>query len=288
MWTNTGSLTVPRQLHTATLLSDGRVLISGGTGSSGIATNSSEIYDPATGQWTLTASLNSGRALHTLTLLPDGRVLVAGGATNLSGSGPFSSTELYDVGLGYTNSWRPRISGLSSVLGLSNRLFFTGSGFRGISGGSGGNSSQDSPADYPVVQLRSIGSGQTLFLPTTNWSTNSFISVPVTNFPTGHALVTVFVNGIPSVSGILLVNSAVTPGAIILTHPVMLPNGTFQFSFTNVSGMAFTALATTNVTSSISNWTTLGSATEISPGQYQFNDPQATTGLRRFYRIRRQ
>jgi hypothetical protein len=68
----------------------------------------------------------------------------------------------------------------------------------------------------------------------------------------------------------------------------MLPNGTFQFSFTNVSGMAFTALATTNVTSSISNWTTLGSATEISPGQYQFNDPQATTDLRRFYRVRRQ
>jgi hypothetical protein len=129
IWTNTGSLAVPRQLHKTMLLPDGRVLVSGGTGSSGIATNSSEIYDPATGQWTLTASLNSGRALQTLTLLPDGRVLVAGGATNLSGSGPFSSAELYDVGLGYSNSWRPQISGLSPALGLSNCLF-TGSRFR--------------------------------------------------------------------------------------------------------------------------------------------------------------
>src|SRR5262249_17744360 len=161
----------------------------------------------------------------------------------LSGSGPFSSTELFDVGLGFNNSSRPQISGLSSQLSLSNSLFLTGSRFRGISGGSGGNSAQDSPADYPVVQLRSIGNGQTLFLAATNWSANSFTSAPVTNFPSGYALVTVFVNGIPSVSGILLVNSSVTPVAIILTHPVRLPNGTFQFSFTNFPGLSFTALA---------------------------------------------
>jgi hypothetical protein len=64
-----------------------------------------------------------------------------------------------------------------------------------------------------------------------------------------------------------------------------LPNGTFQFNFTNVSGMAFTALAATNVSSNTSNWTTLGSPTEISPGQYQFNDPEATAAPRRFYRV---
>ena len=39
----------------------------------------------------------------------------------------------------------------------------TGSQFRGISDGSSGNS-QDSPTDYPLVQLRSIESGQTSFL----------------------------------------------------------------------------------------------------------------------------
>jgi len=286
IWTNTGSLTVPRLAHKAMLLPDGRVLVSGGTDNSGVVTNSSQIYDPATGLWTLTAPLNSARASQTQTLLPDGRVFVAGGATNASGSASLSSTEVFDVGLGFSNSWRPRISGLSSVVALSNRLSFAGARFRGISGSSGGNSSQDSPADYPVVQLRSIGSGQTLFLQTTNWSTNSFISTPVTNFPSGHALVTVFVNGIPSVSGILLVSSSIIPDAILLTHPVRLPNGTFQFTFTNVPGLAFTALATTNLSSSISNWINLGSAMEISSGQYQFNDPQGSTGPRRFYRVR--
>jgi hypothetical protein len=268
------------------LLPDGRVLVSGGTGSTGIATNGAEIYDPITGRWTLTASLNSGRALQTVTVLPDGRVLTAGGSTNLSGAAPFASTELYDAGLGFSPSWRPQISGFSPMLGLGNRLFLTGQGFRGFSGGSGGNTSQDSPADYPVVQLRAIGNGQTLFLLTTNWSTNTFLSAPVNNFPVGHALVTVFVNGIPSVSRALLVTSSLSPAAIILAHPASLPNGAFQFSFTNFSGLTFTVLASTNLAESINNWQALGSATEILPGQYQFSDAQITTGPTRFYRVR--
>jgi hypothetical protein len=36
----------------------------------------------------------------------------------------------------------------------------------------------------------------------------------------------------------------------------------------------------------LSNWTTLGAATEVSPGQFQFTDPQATNTPQRFYRVR--
>jgi N-acetylneuraminic acid mutarotase len=110
---------------------------------------------------------------------------------------------LYDVGLGFSAAWQPQIATFTSPLGLGSSLALTGSQFRGISEGSGGNCGQDSPADYPVVQLRSLGNEQTLFLLSTNWQTNSFTSAPLPNFPPGYALATVFVNGIPSTAGIL-------------------------------------------------------------------------------------
>jgi hypothetical protein len=72
----------------------------------------------------------------------------------------------------------------------------------------------------------------------------------------------------------------------VLRNPAKLPGGIFQFAFTNVSGAVFTALAATNVTSPLNNWTMLGPATEVSPGQFQFADPQTTNYPRRLYRIR--
>jgi len=75
------------------------------------------------------------------------------------------------------------------------------------------------------------------------------------------------------------------PPAPTFLTPARLGDGSFRLSFTNVSGAAFTAFATTNIATS-SNWTSLGSATEISPGQFQFTDTQATNLPRRFYQIR--
>ncbi|HET8844011.1 MAG TPA: kelch repeat-containing protein [Ktedonobacteraceae bacterium] len=90
-WTPTGSLHQGRGLHTATLLPNGRVLITGGSFDDLNALTSAELYDPATGTWTATGSLHQARALHTATLLPNGQVLVAGGfAANEA------SAELYD------------------------------------------------------------------------------------------------------------------------------------------------------------------------------------------------
>jgi len=67
-------------------------------------------------------------------------------------------------------------------------------------------------ADFArLVPLRSVEGGQTLFLPTTNWSTNSFTSVPVSGLPPGWTLATVFVNGIQSTSSVF--NISVTPAA---------------------------------------------------------------------------
>src|SRR5260221_5809249 len=62
-------LTIARYGHTATLLANGKVLVAGGYGYDNAATNSAELYDPATGTWTNAGSLIIARADHTATLL---------------------------------------------------------------------------------------------------------------------------------------------------------------------------------------------------------------------------
>src|SRR5713101_2395008 len=78
-WEYTGSLKTARFHHTATLLSDGRVLVAGGAAGHDRPLKSAELYDPATGTWSDAASLNAARDSNTATRLPNGMVLVAAG-----------------------------------------------------------------------------------------------------------------------------------------------------------------------------------------------------------------
>ena len=78
-WASTGTLNTAREYHTATLLPDGRVLVTGGSALATCGCTTAEIYDPATGTWRSTGTLGIARNLHTATLLPTGQVLVAGG-----------------------------------------------------------------------------------------------------------------------------------------------------------------------------------------------------------------
>ena len=51
-WSATGSLATARDIHTATLLPNGKVLVAGGPSGCGGDSASAELYDPATGTWT--------------------------------------------------------------------------------------------------------------------------------------------------------------------------------------------------------------------------------------------
>jgi hypothetical protein len=79
VWEYTGSLNTARMWYTATLLSDGNVLVAGGLNTHIGYLASAELYDASTGTWTITGSLNEARDSDTATLLSDGKVLVAGG-----------------------------------------------------------------------------------------------------------------------------------------------------------------------------------------------------------------
>ena len=74
---------------------------------------------------------------------------------------------------------------------------------------------------------------------------------------------------------------------VVLTNVAILANGSFQLGFTSTPGIGFTALSSTNLSEPYINWTPLGAASEIAPGQFQFTDPQTiTNNQERFYRIR--
>jgi WD40 repeat protein len=87
-----GSMSFARGNHTATLLSDGKVLVTGGfDGTSELAT--AELFDPVNGLFTRTADMATPRAYHTATFLKDGTVLVTGG---VDGTGTaLAKAELY-------------------------------------------------------------------------------------------------------------------------------------------------------------------------------------------------
>ena len=73
-----------RLSDTATLLSDGTVLIVGGrerssTGTGSVGLASAELYNAKTGAFSTVGSMGTGRSDPASVLLPDGRVLIAGG-----------------------------------------------------------------------------------------------------------------------------------------------------------------------------------------------------------------
>jgi N-acetylneuraminic acid mutarotase len=128
-WSFTGNLNDIRTGHTATLLSNGKVLIAGGGGfesdfGSLFGTSTTELYDPATGEWNLTGNLLSGRVGHTATLLQAGKVLVAGGCMDEECFFILGSAELYDPN---TETWSitggfntPRSKSTNSLTTLPN------------------------------------------------------------------------------------------------------------------------------------------------------------------------
>jgi hypothetical protein len=84
-WKPTGNMAFVRRQHNATVLPDGKVLVTGGSSGSGFDDSTlpvltPEMWDPATGAFTQLASSTVYRGYHsTALLLPDGRVLSAGG-----------------------------------------------------------------------------------------------------------------------------------------------------------------------------------------------------------------
>jgi hypothetical protein len=92
----TGSMTIGRDNHTATLLNGGKVLVAGGSDNNGNALAEAELFDPTTGTFTPTGNMQSAHWVHRATLLSDGTVLVTGGLNSSSSVIATATAELFD------------------------------------------------------------------------------------------------------------------------------------------------------------------------------------------------
>jgi hypothetical protein len=131
----------------------------------------------------------------------------------------------------------------------------------------------------------------------TNWQSASgqpvapWFSLPLADLQAGTLYSCAVV--VSNSNGVAVGNTVTftTLPATVGTPPVLmgvttLPDGTFQFSFTNIPGTHFTVLGTPDLSLPLSNWTVFSNVLESPPGQFQFTDPQATTNAQRFYRVR--
>ena len=119
-----------REHPAATVLTDGRVFVSGGANSSNDPQKTTEIYDPATDAWTAGPKLKVWRWKHTQTLLPDGRVLIVGGTDDLT---QLDKVSVYDPVTNEITAVAPMAEGRSNhaaVLLDDGRVLVAGGGKR--------------------------------------------------------------------------------------------------------------------------------------------------------------
>jgi hypothetical protein len=77
---------------------------------------------------------------------------------------------------------------------------------------------------------------------------------------------------------------AATP--IRLAARRMTDERTIELTVTNVPGASITVVCTTNLSQSITMWTSIGSLRETTSGQFQFTETLPTNSQHRFYRVR--
>jgi N-acetylneuraminic acid mutarotase len=182
-WSYTGSLPVARQFHTATLFSNGQVLVLGGFIANEGDTARADLYDPSTGTWTSAGTLENGIFGHTATLLANGEVFVTGGITETSYK-VLESTQLYNP-FTETSSYTgaamsvPRVN--HSAVRLPNAEVLIAGGFTKITTSDISGESPTNSAD--------------LYNPTTNTITATAsmnyarVNAPLTLLPNGEVLI---------------------------------------------------------------------------------------------------
>jgi hypothetical protein len=144
-FSRTGTMTTPCVLggnpryiagRTATLLMNGKVLLTGGAHEDCGRFVDAELYDPPIGMFTATGSMTRARDNHAATLLADGRILITGGESHDGGifSGTTASAEIYDPATGTfaaAGNMTARRAGHTATLLPSGTVLITGGYFFG-------------------------------------------------------------------------------------------------------------------------------------------------------------
>src|SRR6266566_897717 len=206
-WEYTGSMAVGRKLFQATLLPDGKVVVTGGdqgtTDPNDISHNhpvyTSEMWDPATGTWSTMASITVYRGYHSIgLLLPDGRVLSGGGEGN-------ASVEVYSPPYLFHGS-RPTITSAPTSVAYGQSFFV-------------GTPNATSISKVTLIALSSVthgfNMGQRICRPSFSQASGGLnVTAPSNPNATPPGYYMLFIlnsNGVPSVANILQINTTSTP-----------------------------------------------------------------------------
>jgi Kelch motif len=171
----------PRTSHTATLLLNGKVLITGGWDAhSPHSLASAELYDPVAGTFTATGDMTAGRSQHTAALLPDGRVLIVGSG----------SADVYDPSTGTFTAITPQHCWHGGATVLNDGKVLIAGGGTGCSNGRDGCGIVDRPELYDPVTGTFTVTGDYADKTGDPWfETAGLVGAPATLLPDGKVLI---------------------------------------------------------------------------------------------------
>ena len=299
VWQYTASMAGGRKLHNATLLPDGKVLVTGGTrgsedpnsSSSKNAASEAEMWDPQTGTWQTMASLSIYRGYHAIALLlPDGRVLSGGGDIK-------TSAEVYSPPYLFKGS-RPTISSAPARV-TYGQTFFVGTP-------NGTSISKVTMLALPSV-THGFNMGQRISRPSFSQGTGGLnVRAPssVNACPPGYYMLFILNStGVPSVAKIIQISGNVS-------SPTPTPTATATPTPTATPATARTPAAPTDLTASVAkkghvtlNWvdhatnetgfqverssdaTYFAVLTITAADKTSYKDPRAIAGQRYYYRV---
>ncbi len=127
-WRLVPPMSVGRRHLNATLLPDGKVLVTGGSSFAGHDEPSgkvlyAEMWDPETETWTIMAGYTRYRGYHSnALLLPDARVLIAGGGHPNPATGPEQNAEIYSPPYLFKGA-RPALTSAPAEVGFGEAFF---------------------------------------------------------------------------------------------------------------------------------------------------------------------
>lgn len=219
----------------ATVLPDGKVLVTGGTMGAGFNNTdplnsvlAAELWDPANGQWTLMVSATVPRLYHsTAILLPDARVMTTGG-------NGYTQTEFFSPPYLFAGS-RPSISSAPATIG-KGQSFFVGTPnavsidtVSWIRLGSITHSVNMNQGVFRTSAITQAAGGVTIAAPN------------LTTVPSGHYMLFLLSNGVPSIAKIIRLdaNGVNNPIPILSSiSPTSITSGRAGFTLT-VNGSNF-------------------------------------------------
>jgi hypothetical protein len=207
-WRLVGSMAFARRHLNATLLPDGKVLVTGGTSGPGFNNTATpvfaaEMWDPATERWTTMASTQAPRLYHSAALLlPDGRVLTTGGDN-------ITQVELYSPPYLFAGA-RPSITSAPAAVSFGQSYFV------------------ETPDAANIAKVTWIRLGSVTHAFNMNQRINSLsfsqapgglnvVSPSNPNLaPPGHYLLFILTaNGVPSIAKIVQLGSSALPDVIV-------------------------------------------------------------------------